>query len=107
MKIRLPITSSPAAPGCSHDRPLASDTDENGNLLIDTWEKKFFGYLGLANPFGDDDADGYSNIQEMLEGSDPRDVNAIPGALAEPFAAPVLSYHKFPGLGDLHFQGAA
>ncbi|HYV32054.1 MAG TPA: thrombospondin type 3 repeat-containing protein, partial [Candidatus Binatia bacterium] len=51
--------------------PIATDADGDGNLLIDTWEKKFYGRLGLANPFADDDGDGYSNLQEMLEGSDP------------------------------------
>jgi hypothetical protein len=87
--------------------PIASDTDENGNLLIDTWEKKFFGYLGLANPFGDDDIDGYSNIQEMIEGSDPRDVHGIPGVAAAPFVAPVLNYQESGGLAELHFQWPA
>lgn len=87
--------------------PLASDTDGDGNLLIDTWEKKFFGYLGVTNPFGDDDGDGYKNIQEMLEGSDPRDVHGIPGVSAAPFAAPVLNYQENGGMAELYFQWPA
>ena len=38
--------------------PLASDEDDDGNLLIDTWEAQFFG--DLTNPFGDADGDGFS-----------------------------------------------
>jgi hypothetical protein len=41
----------------------------DGDLLPDDWESLF----GVSNPLADDDGDGYSNLQEMLEGTDPRD----------------------------------
>jgi hypothetical protein len=87
--------------------PVASDTDGDGNLLIDTWEKKFFAGLGLTGPFADTDGDGYANVQEMLEGSDPNDVYGIPAVPAAPFAAPVLSYSENGGMGELTFQWPA
>lgn len=87
--------------------PLASDQDGDGNLLIDTWEKKFFAGLGMTNPFNDSDGDGYSDIQEMLEGSDPSDFYGIPGVAVAPFSAPVLSYSESGGMGELTFQWPA
>jgi hypothetical protein len=87
--------------------PIATDTDGDGNLLIDTWEKQFYGDLNLANPFGDSDGDGYSNIQEMLEGSDPRDVHGIPTVGVASFAAPVLTLLENGGQVELFFQWPA
>ncbi len=67
--------------------PLASDSDLDGNLLVDSWEKLFFG--DSQNPFGDWDGDGYMNLQEMFENSDPNDPLGIPAvpiaALGPPF----------------------
>jgi hypothetical protein len=83
--------------------PMATDADGNGNLLIDTWEKRFFGGLGLADPFVDDDGDGYSNLQEMLEGSDPRDLHGIPSVAAATFLAPVLAFSERSGQIELRF----
>lgn len=67
--------------------PAVPLVDANGNLLPDDWERLFLG--GLADgPFADTDKDGYSDVQEMQEGSDPTDpANApvtAPLALAEP-----------------------
>jgi hypothetical protein len=69
--------------------PIASDNDTNGDLLIDTWQGVFFGG-GVGDPFADPDGDGYSNVQEMLQGSDPDNGLNIPPAPAAPFSAPVL-----------------
>lgn len=87
--------------------PIATDTDGDGNLLIDTWEKKFYGNLNLSNPFADSDGDGYSNIQEMLEGSDPRDIHGIPAVGIAAFAAPVLTLGENGGQAELYFQWPA
>ncbi|MDE3068662.1 MAG: hypothetical protein KGJ60_14090, partial [Verrucomicrobiota bacterium] len=38
--------------------PIASDADSDGNLLIDSWENRFFGHTGV-DPFADADGDGY------------------------------------------------
>lgn len=56
--------------------PVASDADLDGNLLVDSWEKLFFGHG--QNPFDDGDGDGYSNLQEMFENSDPNDPQGVP-----------------------------
>lgn len=61
--------------------PVASDPDADGNLLIDTWEKAFYGGTGF-NAFQDSDGDGYQNMQEMLEGTDPDDALNYPGVTA-------------------------
>lgn len=49
--------------------PVPSSTDANGNLLPDDWENMFLG--GASDPNGDADGDGYSNLQELLDGTDP------------------------------------
>ena len=85
--------------------PLATDTDENGNLLLDSWEKKFFGYLGLADPFADSDGDGYTDLQEMLDGSDPRDSFGIPAGAPVNFEQPTLNLSGGGGgQMELHFH---
>lgn len=45
------------------------DTDRNG--LPDEWETKHFSRTGV-DPAADADADGYTNIEEFLNGTDPR-----------------------------------
>jgi hypothetical protein len=45
------------------------DADHNG--LPDAWEQKHFGRLGV-DPAADPDGDGYTNIEEFLNGTDPR-----------------------------------
>ena len=69
--------------------PIANDADTDGNLLIDSWENKFFGHLG-NNPFADPDLDGFSNLQEMFDGSDPTDLRGIPSGTPVTFARPVV-----------------
>ena len=68
--------------------PLASDSDLDGNLLVDTWERLFFG--DTQDAFGDWDGDGYQNLQEMFEGSDPRDPLGRPAVPPVSFARPYL-----------------
>lgn len=58
--------------------PPVTILDADGDLLPDNFEGAFFG--GLAEgPYGDKDGDGYSNLQEFLDGTDPND-KAIKGA---------------------------
>ncbi len=87
--------------------PIATDRDLDGNLLVDTWEQQFFGGLGIADPFGDADGDGYSNLQEMLEGSDPRDAFGRPWVTMVLFAPPVLNLVANAGMIEVHFQWPA
>jgi alpha-tubulin suppressor-like RCC1 family protein len=44
--------------------------DSDGNGLPDWWELKYFGHTGV-NPLVDPDGDGYSNLQEYLNGTNP------------------------------------
>ncbi len=87
--------------------PVASDSDSDGNLLVDTWEKQFFGGLGSANPFADTDGDGYSNLQEMLDGSDPRDYYGRPSGPPVAFGPPVLNLVTLGSQVEIHFQWPA
>jgi hypothetical protein len=84
--------------------PIATDSDANGNLLIDSWENRFFGGVGLVDPFGDADGDGYQNLQEMLDGTDPND--SYNHGLASPvhFAPPTISLEGNGAQAELHFS---
>lgn len=46
--------------------------DSDGNGLNDTWETTYLQYVG-ANPNGDDDLDGFTNLQEYNNGTNPAD----------------------------------
>jgi hypothetical protein len=74
--------------------PTRSDSDADGNLLIDTWEDALLG--GQGDPFGDDDGDGYSNLQEMFEGTDPNDALALPKVPIAPVKWPALEIGAAP-----------
>jgi hypothetical protein len=75
--------------------PVASDPDQNGNLLIDSWEDQFF--AGTPHgAFSDNDADGYQNLQEMLAGSDPEDVTSVPSAVPVVFTRPRMRVAQLP-----------
>jgi hypothetical protein len=66
--------------------PIATDTDSNGNLLDDDWEKFFFGDLGVVGPYDPHPVTGHSYLQYHLEGADPRD-----GDLSGPVVPPAPS----------------
>ena len=71
--------------------PLASGTDVDGDLLYDDWACIFGG-----NPFGDDDGDGFSNLQEMFDGTDPKDPLSHIGVAAN-LLPPVISLEVLGG----------
>jgi hypothetical protein len=48
--------------------PVAQDLDNN--LLADAWDCYFF--AGDGDPMADSDGDGFSNLQELLDGTDPQ-----------------------------------
>lgn len=87
--------------------PISTDNDGDGNLLIDSWEKRFYGDTGLVDPFGDSDGDGYSNLQEMLSGSDPRDFQGRPAGVPVNFNQPLLSFESNGNQIELHFHWPA
>jgi hypothetical protein len=73
--------------------------DLNGNLLPDDWERLFLG--GLADgPFSDTDGDGYPDVQEMQEGSDPMDPMDQPPVVPLELAEPELEIALSP-LGEI------
>lgn len=76
--------------------PVASDPDTDGDLLLDTWEQLFLDGLG-ANAFADHDGDGYSNLQEMFEGSDPSDGFGQPGVGPAALARPTIAITRTGG----------
>lgn len=54
-----------------------SDIDSDYDGMDDSWEKHYFG--DTSQPWdGDFDGDGYTNLDEFLMGSDPRDANSPP-----------------------------
>jgi hypothetical protein len=86
--------------------PIASDPDRNGNLLIDSWESVFFGGSSVS-AFDDSDGDGYSNVQEMLAGSDPENLANFPAAPVANFSVPVLPLNLGASQGALTSQWPA
>ncbi len=73
--------------------------DANGNLLADDWELLFLG--GLADgPFADSDKDGFPDVQEMQEGTDPLDPGNVPPVAPLELGEPELEISLAPS-GDI------
>lgn len=70
--------------------PMPSASDADGNLLVDSWEELFFGQRG-ADAFGDADGDGYSNLEEMLAGTQPDDALFAPGGPPYALSRPAIT----------------
>lgn len=63
--------------------PVSSDTDANGNLIPDALEDNLLVSPGSPSHL-DSDGDGYSDLQEYLDGSDPSDPLSTPaGAIVD------------------------
>ena len=58
------------------DFSFASMTDVDGDEMADEWEMAEFGNLSQSAQ-GDEDQDGFSNLQEFLAGTDPTDGNSM------------------------------
>lgn len=61
-----------SAGGVLVDFSSPGDVDSDRNSMSDAWELQYFGQLGV-DPEGDPDGDGYVNIVEARNGSDPLD----------------------------------
>ncbi|MCH7225792.1 hypothetical protein [Haloferula sp. A504] len=66
--------------------PEGTPGDLNQNAIDDEYEDYFFG--GPVDPFGDEDGDGYINLQEALDGTHPADAASTPGGTPLPDAPP-------------------
>ncbi len=51
--------------------------DVDGDGLLDSWELQFFGDLG-QEAAGDFDADGFTNLEEFVAGTNPTDSMSKP-----------------------------
>tara|TARA_B110000908_G_scaffold172773_1_gene243046 strand:- start:21841 stop:25335 length:3495 start_codon:yes stop_codon:yes gene_type:complete len=77
--------------------PAASDSDTDGNLLADDWEKFFFGNTGVVNPYDTHPVNGYSYLQLYIIGHDPRaDSTEIPTVPIATLAPDQMTIIKLP-----------
>ena len=60
------------------DNAVTSPGDSDGDGLPDAWEIQYFGSINdpRATPNADPDGDGFTNLQEYLAGTDPKDPNS-------------------------------
>jgi hypothetical protein len=56
---------------------VSADFDTDG--LPDLWERQYFGKLDVSDGTGDFDNDGWTDLEEYVNGTDPTKVNAKPG----------------------------
>lgn len=56
---------------------VSADFDEDG--LPDLWERRYFGKLDVSDGTGDYDNDGWTDLEEEVNGTDPTKPNAKPG----------------------------
>jgi hypothetical protein len=75
--------------------PLSSDSDADGNLLDDDWERFYFGATG-ATSFALVPGRSYSYLHYFLSGADPRSLAAPPGP-AIPVELPPLRIAQLAG----------
>lgn len=82
--------------------PVASSSDNNQNLIPDQVEELY--PVGL-NTFGDSDADGYTDLQETLDGTDPTNPAKHQSGPPVDLSPPVISISESGGSTfSLHFD---
>ena len=54
--------------------------DDDGDLMNDLWELKYYPSLGAAGPLDDSDEDGANTWMEWKAGTDPTDPESLPGS---------------------------
>jgi len=75
--------------------PQPTPTDIDGDLLLDALELLLFGSLS-QNGQSDFDGDGFSNLQEALDGTDPTNPSSK-GSVIVSLAPPALNLDVLPG----------
>ncbi|MGJ8723768.1 MAG: hypothetical protein ACSHYB_04355 [Roseibacillus sp.] len=81
--------------------PRPSFVDSNFNALDDEWELFFFGQP--TDPFDDADGDGYSNLQELLEDTNPTLNGSSPTGPAIALTPPCIVISKLSN-GNLQLE---
>src|SRR6266487_1945640 len=80
---------------------LLGVTDSDGDGLPDTWEIAHglnpFDATGINGANGDPDGDGFTNLQEYLAGTDPRDPNSLLRISDLSSGGQVVSWSSIPG----------
>ena len=76
--------------------------DTNGNGIADAWELLNFGNLTTATATSDFDRDGISDLQEYLEGTDPKDPASILRITAVSKSASTVSLTWTSGVGRFY-----
>ena len=74
------------------------DTDANG--LPDWWERTYFGQLTGANPNGDSDGDGQTNLWEFFSGTsplDPQSVMRVSSLVKNAGGGAIITWASVPG----------
>ncbi|MDQ8191658.1 hypothetical protein [Roseibacillus persicicus] len=74
--------------------PQPDFIDRDQNALDDEWELFFFGQS--TDPFADADGDGYSNLQELLEETNPTSPASVPSTTALPPGPPPIDIYQLP-----------
>jgi len=67
---------------------LPEDTDSDQDALPDWWERRYFGSLA-PGPGGDEDGDGYLDLEEAQDRTNPRDPGSVP-------EGPVIAHTPLP-----------
>ena len=80
--------------------PFNADSDGSG--LADWWQIVHFGHTGV-DPYGDADGDGWSNLQEYLNGTNPNSFNTPPAptGLTAYYKNGVATVNWNPSLGPV------
>jgi hypothetical protein len=85
--------------------PAPATADFNNNLLGDDWEALFPAVSG-GDPYADSDNDGFSDLQEYLDGTDPGDPLSFGLNGPAPLGPPALAIAQAaaPGTFQIEFQ---
>lgn len=89
--------------------PAPTVVDADGNGLDDAWERAVLGRLGGNSAANDSDGDGFSDMQEMLEGTNALDAASVPATAAFPTVLPAAANGQQPpggGAGQIVLQVA-